>query len=153
MKIEREEAAWLRDELHNLDIGNKDDSDMYYRKLFHIIASGEDFKPRIYGDSKKIPTIGYGFNMGRGDASRKEWDALFDGAISFDDAKAGRISITKKQARMLKESGIAKREMELKKIYAPYWNQMRLNERAVIVSANVKCTTHLHQKCTSKNGH
>ncbi|MDC0865053.1 hypothetical protein OAP56_03815, partial [Rickettsiaceae bacterium] len=106
MKIEREEAAWLRDELHNLDIGNKDDSDMYYRKLFHIIASGEDFKPRTYGDSKKIPTIGYGFNMGRGDASRKEWDAVFGDSISFDDAKSGKISITKRQAIALKRFGI-----------------------------------------------
>ena len=24
---------------------------------------------------------------------------------------------------------------------------------AVIVSANLKCTTHLHEKCTSKKGH
>jgi len=70
MEINQKEAAKLRDELHNLDIHNVNDHEVYYEKLYYIIASGEGFSSKIYGDSKSILTIGYGFNMDRGNASK-----------------------------------------------------------------------------------
>ncbi|MDP5110499.1 MAG: hypothetical protein NWP47_03850 [Rickettsiaceae bacterium] len=72
MEINPKEAAKLRDELHNLDIHGSDDREVYYEKLYYIIASGEGFSSKIYRDSKDILTIGYGFNMDRGNASRNE---------------------------------------------------------------------------------
>lgn len=132
MEINQKEAAKLRDELHNLDIHNVNDHEVYYEKLYYIIASGEGFSSKIYRASKGILTIGYGFNMDRGNASRNEWNQIFKGLISFDAAKKGDLEITKEQARMLKRYGVVKREEELAKIYEPYWDKMRLNERAVL---------------------
>ncbi|CAN0515978.1 unnamed protein product, partial [Ectocarpus sp. 12 AP-2014] len=90
------------------------------------------FKPKIYRDTKGILTIGYGFNMDRGGSSRNEWNNIFKRALSFDSAKNGEIEITKEQARALKKFGVGLREEELAKIYAPYWDKMRLNERAIL---------------------
>ena len=132
MEIGEKEAANLRNELHNLNMTNSFDHEVYYDKLLYIIASGEGFKPQIYRDTKGILTIGYGFNMDRGSASKNEWDNIFKGALSFEDAKNGEIEITKVQARALKKFGVWLREKELAKIYAPYWNKMRLNERAIL---------------------
>lgn len=132
MEIGPKEAAKIRDELHNLDIGNVNDQETYYENLYYIIASGEGFSSKPYRDSRGLLTIGYGFNMDRKDDSRNEWDGVFKGLISFDDAKDGEIELTKEQARMLKRYGVANREKELAEIYAPYWNNMRLNERAIL---------------------
>ena len=132
MKIGGIEGAKLRNELHNLDINDVNDREVYYDKLYYIIASGEGFSGKVYQDSRGKLTIGYGFNMDRGLASKNEWDQIFKGAISFDDAKNGNITITKEQARMLKRYGVEAREQELCNIYAPYWDKMRLNERAII---------------------
>ena len=132
MEIGEKEAAKLRNELHNLDFRDFFDRKTYYDKLLYIIASGEGFKPEIYRDTKGILTIGYGFNMDRGSASRNEWNNIFKRALSFDAAKNGEIEITKEQARALKEFGVGLREKELAKIYAPYWDKMRLNERAIL---------------------
>lgn len=132
MEIGEKVAAKLRDELHNLDIRDFFDREVYYDKLLYIIASGEGFKPKIYRDTKGILTIGYGFNMDRGSASRNEWNNIFKRALSFDAAKNGEIEITKEQARALKKFGVGLREKELAKIYAPYWDKMRLNERAIL---------------------
>jgi GH24 family phage-related lysozyme (muramidase) len=132
MEIGPKEAARLRDELHNLNIRNFADREIYYEKLYYIIASGEGFSSKPYRDSRGLLTIGYGFNMDRGDASRNEWDEIFKGSLSFYDAKSGKIGITKEQARMLKRYGVEKRENELAKIYDPYWDKMRLNEKAIL---------------------
>jgi len=132
MEIGAKESAKLRDELHNLDILNSDDREIYYNKLYYIIASGEGFSPEAYKDSKNLLTIGYGFNMDRGDASKNEWNKIFKGSISFDSAKEGAIEITKEQARMLKQYGVTAREEEIAKIYDPYWDRMRLNEKAML---------------------
>lgn len=132
MEINPKEAAKIRDELHNLDIHSFDDREEYYEKLYYIIASGEGFSSKIYRDSKGILTIGHGFNMDRGNASRNEWNQIFKGLISFDEAKNGDSMITKEQARMLKRYGVENREKELAKIYDPYWEKMRLNERAIV---------------------
>lgn len=133
MRIGQKEAAKLRDELHNLNINSIDDNEFYYKTLYYITASGEGFSAEVYKDSKGKLTIGYGFNMDRGDASRNEWDDVFKNYnLSFDEAKKGNLAITTDQALMLKKHGIQKRERELEKIYAPYWHQMRLNERAIL---------------------
>lgn len=70
--------------------------------------------------------------MDRGSASKSEWDSIFKGRVSFEDAKNGGITITKIEARDLKKFGVWLREEELAKIYAPYWDKMRLNERAIL---------------------
>lgn len=132
MRIDAQEAAKLRDKLHNLDIGNVCDNEIYYQTLYYITASGEGFKPKVYTDTNGKLTIGFGFNMDRGAASENEWNNIFKGEVSFDKAKRGEIEISREQALMLKKHGITKREIELAKIYAPYWNQMRLNERAIL---------------------
>ncbi|MFK7968533.1 MAG: phage minor head protein [Rickettsiaceae bacterium] len=132
MEINEKEAAQLRDQLHNLDMYNFIDNEIYYEKLSYIIASGEGFSSKVYKDSKGKLTIGYGFNMDRGDASRDEWNQIFKGSISFDSAKKGDIELTKEQARMLKRYRIAIREKELAKIYDPYWRKLRANEKAII---------------------
>jgi GH24 family phage-related lysozyme (muramidase) len=132
MKIGPEEAARIRDELHNLDIRGFDDRKIYYDKLYYIIASGEGFSSTAYKDSHGLWTIGYGFNMDRGGASRREWNEIFEGLISFDDAKSGKIQITEEQGRMLKRYGVEKREKELSEIYSSCWDKMRLNERAIL---------------------
>ncbi|MGC0371609.1 MAG: hypothetical protein DGJ47_000300 [Rickettsiaceae bacterium] len=129
MKINPQEAEKLRDELHNLDISSYE---TYYDQLYHITASGEGFSPRVYKDTKGKLTIGYGFNMDRGEAARHEWDGVFKDKISFDEAIEGKILVTEEQARGLKRYGIEAREKELKVIYSPYWHEMRLNERAII---------------------
>ena len=132
MEIGPKEAEQIRDELHNLNIERFADREIYYEKLYYIIASGEGFSAEVYRDSRGLLTIGYGFNMNRGDASKNEWDTIFKGSLSFDSAKNGDIKITKEQARMLKRHGVEKRENELEKIYDPYWHKMRLNERAIL---------------------
>jgi hypothetical protein len=132
MQIDEKEAATLRDELHNLNISKFDDREAYYKNLYYIIASGEGFSSKVYRDSKGLLTIGYGFNMDRGDASRNEWNNIFKGSISFDEATSGNIKITEEQGYMLKRYGVEKREDELAKIYDPYWDKMRLNERAIL---------------------
>ncbi len=132
MEIGEQEAARLRNELHNLDIRDFFDREFYYDKLLYIIASGEGFKPQVYRDTKGILTIGYGFNMDRGSTSQNEWNNIFKGTLSFEDAKNGEIEITQVQARALKKFGVGLREKELAKIYAPYWHKMRLNERAIL---------------------
>lgn len=45
-------------------------------------------------------TVGIGFNMDR-QGARETWDKVFGGSISFDDVKAGRVSISKVQAETL----------------------------------------------------
>ena len=40
--------------------------------------------------------------MDRGSTSKNEWDNIFKGTLSFEDAKNGEIEITKVQARALK---------------------------------------------------
>ena len=95
MEINEKEAAQLRDQLHNLDIDNLNiinisDNGIYYEKLYYIIASGEEFSAKVYKDSKEKLTIGYGFNMDRGNTSRDEWNEIFRGAISFYSAKKRR---------------------------------------------------------------
>jgi GH24 family phage-related lysozyme (muramidase) len=137
MEINEKEAERLRDQLHNLNIHNLNiidtsDNEIYLKKLYYIIASGEGFSAKVYKDSKGKLTIGYGFNMDRGNTSRDEWNKTFRGAISFDSAKKGEAKITKEQALMLKRYGVRIRENELAKIYAPYWNTMRANERAIL---------------------
>ena len=132
MEINEKEAERLRDQLHNLNITSISNNKIYYEKLYYIIASGEGFSPKVYKDSKRKLTIGYGFNMDRGNTSRDEWNEIFRGTISFDSAKKGEIEITKEQARMLKRYGVQIRENELAKIYTPYWNTMRANERAIL---------------------
>ena len=132
MEINKKEAAQLRDQLHNLNIINISDNEIYHEKLYYIIASGEGFSSKIYKDSKGKLTIGYGFNMDRGNGSRNEWNQIFKGSVSFDSAKKGDIKITKEQARMLKRYGVQIRENELAKIYNPYWNKLRANERAIL---------------------
>ena len=132
MEIGKEEAAKLRDELHNLDVIGFKDREVYYDKLYYIIAAGEGFEPKAYPDTKKKITIGYGFNMDRGEASKREWNDVFNNRISFEKAKNGEITITKEQARMLKRYGVEQREKELARIYAPYWHIIRLNERAIL---------------------
>ncbi len=54
MEIGEKEAANLRNELHNLNMTNSFDREVYYDKLLYIIASGEGFKPQIYRDTKGI---------------------------------------------------------------------------------------------------
>ena len=95
MEIGEQEAANLRNELHNLDIRDFFDREVYYDKLLYIIASGEGFSPKIYRDTKGILTIGYGFNMDRGSSSKNEWDRTFKGRVSFEDAINGKIEITR----------------------------------------------------------
>lgn len=132
MDISKEEAVKIRDLLHNLDINESKNEEFYYDKLCEIIAGGEGFSPKVYPDSRLIPTIGYGFNMGRGKNSRKEWEEVFGQTLSFDKAIKGAIKLNKKQAIMLKKHSIYSRENELKKIYSPYWDKMRLNEKAIL---------------------
>jgi hypothetical protein len=95
MEINEKEAERLRDQLHNLNITSISNNKIYYEKLYYIIASGEGFSPKVYKDSKRKLTIGYGFNMDRGNTSRDEWNEIFKGTISFDSAKKGEIEITK----------------------------------------------------------
>ncbi len=132
MEIDEKEAARLRDQLHNLDITTFYGNDIYYEKLYYIIASGEGFSAKAYKDSKGKLTIGYGFNMDRGDESRAEWNQLFKGSLSFDSAIKGELEINKEQARTLERYGVRIREFELAKIYHPYWDKMRANERAIL---------------------
>ncbi|MDA9163798.1 hypothetical protein N9N97_02830 [Rickettsiaceae bacterium] len=132
MEIGPEEAAKLRDELHNLDIHHPEGRELYYQKLYYIIASGERFSGKIYRDSKNLLTIGYGFNMNRGRASIHEWNNIFKGSTSFEEAKNGDIEITREQGQMLKQYGVSIREKELADIYNPYWDRMRANERAIL---------------------
>jgi hypothetical protein len=70
--------------------------------------------------------------MDRLNASRAEWNQIFKGSLSFDSAIKGELEISKEQARMLKRYGVQIRENELAKIYHPYWNIMRANERAIL---------------------
>lgn len=151
MKIGPEEAARIRDELHNLDIDHFADREIYYDKLYYIIASGEGFSSSAYRDSHGLLTIGYGFNMDRGGASRNEWNEIFGGSISFDDAKSGKIDITEEQGRMLKRYGVAKREQELARIYAPYWHEMRLNERAILTDLYYQAPSLANEKTRISN--
>ena len=132
MEIDEKEAARLRDQLHNLEITNFCGNEIYYEKLSYIIASGEGFSGKVYKDSKGKLTIGYGFNMDRGNASRTEWNRMFKGSLSFYSAIKGELEISKEQALMLKKYGICLRENELAKIYHPYWNTIRANERAIL---------------------
>ena len=44
MEIGEQEAARLRNELHNLDIRDFFDREFYYDKLLYIIASGEGYE-------------------------------------------------------------------------------------------------------------
>ncbi len=138
MEIGPEDAARLRDELHNLDIHHHADRELYYQKLYYIIASGEGFSKKVYKDSKNLLTIGYGFNMDRGNASRNEWNNIFKGSISFDSAKEGDIELTREQGKMLKQYGVSAREEEIAKIYYPYWHEMRANERAILTDLYYK---------------
>lgn len=132
MEINEKQARQIRDSLHNLDITGPISNNFYSETLNHIIASGEGFSGKVYRDSKNKLTIGYGFNMDRGRIAETEWNQVFKGSLSFDDAKNGRIKLTKDQGKLLKTHSIMVREEELRKIYKPYWNNMRLNERAVI---------------------
>lgn len=131
MEINKEEAAIIRDGLHNLNIQNLENHETYYDKLLYIIASGEGFASRVYKDTEGKRTVGYGFNMDRGNTARTEWNKVFKGSLNFDDVKDGQIELTKEQARRLKRFGVEQREGELAGIYKPYWSEMRLNERAI----------------------
>lgn len=136
MAVKLERAAQIRDEIHNLDLNNPEHMKIYEARLYEFIKTNEGKHKKVYTDSKNKRTIGIGFNMDR-DEARDEWDNVFHGTVSFDDAREGRIKLTDEQIDALFPCCLETRRKELRIIYGRAWKngQIKPNERMAIEDA------------------
>lgn len=71
--------------------------------ILEFIAAREGFMPKVYRDTRNIPTIGYGFNLTRSDAP-----ALIAGlGLNHQWVMEGGQTITRDQARVLLAHDVA----------------------------------------------
>jgi hypothetical protein len=152
-----------RDRVHNLDLSIPEHRDIYDSTLRTHIMFGEvnwnfervqnnqfDFientefssfliptTPRInlkvYKDTKGYRTIGIGFNMDRAGAE-SEWRESLGHDISFNDARNGKVNITKDQAYQLFDHSIKIREKILRNKIGADWELLKPNEKITIIS-------------------
>jgi GH24 family phage-related lysozyme (muramidase) len=79
---------------YSTDVG-----DTYRDRRYELISGFENVRTRMYDDSGN-PAIGLGFNMNRSNA-KELWSQAIGNAVSFEDAKAGKATITPAQAKSL----------------------------------------------------
>lgn len=146
----------IRDSTHNLDFSNTDDAALVDKYTLDFIMEFEGKENRAYDDeykdspkyaaeifrNEKEPrgkiTVGYGFNMDRGVEkieSRREWEQVFHGTVSFDDVYFGRTQITDEQALSLLQFSVNIRKKEVANMYGSTWNKLPGNMRIAIISA------------------
>lgn len=163
MAIEKEKLLFskiLRDSIHNLDTTNVENSNMFAESVRAFVKVHEEVWLEAYDDGQRDPktnrafkiskllasgrkvegnrTIGAGFNMNAVGA-RAEWQAAFNGTVSFDDAFNGRLKLTEEQVDRLLEISLISRCTEVKKIYSQILYKLKANEQLAIISAYFNC--------------
>ncbi len=142
-KDEEKKVLLKRVILHILNLNEPSDMAKYEEERFEFISTyegtnpkGEKFAGESYDDSKGYRTVGYGFNMGRGEA-RQEWNNAFkneDKVPDFDDVYKGNKKLTKEEMRTLFDHSAKVREKELEIIYRDTWKKMSPNEKLMTES-------------------
>jgi hypothetical protein len=138
MGIGLDDAAKMRDILHNLDLSNPEHKKLYDELAFKFISCFE-VSPKgpdlvAYNDGKENITVGYGFNMSD-PAAKTLWGKAFAGindAPSFDDVMAGKAQITAEEALKLYHGVRAVKRGELSVLYEPHWDKFKPNEQLMI---------------------
>ncbi|WPY00277.1 hypothetical protein Trichorick_00149 [Candidatus Trichorickettsia mobilis] len=131
-----DEAQLIRDLTHNLDMESPSGKAQYDKLLKQMLVMLEGKKKRVYPDnsSKKLPTIGIGFNM-KADGAREEWNKAFSNdpnKPSFDAAINGKIELTDQQIDTLSDYSIKTRKGRIQEGYGADWHKLRGNERLAI---------------------
>jgi hypothetical protein len=126
-------TSFYRDILHNLDPTIEEDMAIYKDTRFTYMSEREGMRKKVYLDTQGHPTIGIGFNM-NAEGARETWKKVFHKKIDFDEAKVGKVELTKEQVMKLFNESIKERENYLKKdsMYGKIFNKLRLNERLAL---------------------
>tara|TARA_A100001037_G_scaffold51724_1_gene43717 strand:+ start:327 stop:1772 length:1446 start_codon:yes stop_codon:yes gene_type:complete len=87
-----------------------EDRDTYREKRFDFISGHEGWREKVYRDSRKLRTVGYGFNLEEPTNRPLFKQALGKTDKDFDDLRNGKTKLTKREGRILFEAAAGSAE-------------------------------------------
>jgi GH24 family phage-related lysozyme (muramidase) len=88
--------------------------------MAETIAGFEGVHTKVYPDTRKIKTVGVGFNMQQKNARKTFEQYVPKSEVSFDDVFSGRKSLTKKQALNLFKGTMDDKVKTTKRLFPSY---------------------------------
>lgn len=92
------------------------------------VIKHEGAKPKVYTDSRGIPTVGIGFNLTREDSVSR----LQEVGANFQKIKSGQASLTDAQMQSLLKTDLAAAKTSAESL-VPNFNQLPINVQGVLI--------------------